>query len=166
MQYPISAELQKAYRDTLDIPSAPGFIDTSREIVPVAIVAQATSSDTVLNVTDGPVSCKSGQASVAISGAGSGTLSYLFPAGKQYRIEQVQATRSGNYSFTSQAYLSDPSADINITTAGTAATSWFGNLSKDFYVTGGSTYIKFDYTISAYVGAGTLYFTFWYCELR
>lgn len=53
--YPISATLQKAYRDTLGIPSAPAYIDSEEKIVPVAIIANPSSTDVAALVrpTDG-----------------------------------------------------------------------------------------------------------------
>lgn len=58
---PINPDLQKSYRDTLEIPEAPSFIDTQLPILPVAIVANSANaanaqsviqSDGSNNITD------------------------------------------------------------------------------------------------------------------
>lgn len=46
---PISATLQKSYRDTLLIPDAPAFIETQLAIQPVAVVSQAGSNLVQIN---------------------------------------------------------------------------------------------------------------------
>lgn len=55
MIVPISTTLQKSYRDTLSIPSAPSMLDTDEKIIPVAVVAQTSDVSTATNVkiTDG-----------------------------------------------------------------------------------------------------------------
>lgn len=52
---PISATLQKAYRDTLLCNAAPAFLDTDEKIIPVAVIANASSPSNSQNViiTDG-----------------------------------------------------------------------------------------------------------------
>jgi hypothetical protein len=52
---PYSADLQKAYRDTLGTPGAPETIDDSQPVLPVAVVAQVntSSTSTFVKITDG-----------------------------------------------------------------------------------------------------------------
>lgn len=52
---PLSADLQKAYRDTLLVAAAPSFIDSDEKILPVAIIANATSTAVAqfFKLTDG-----------------------------------------------------------------------------------------------------------------
>lgn len=55
MEVPISTSVQEAYRQAMQIPDAPAFIDTKVPITPVAIIAQASTEGTsqFFKLTDG-----------------------------------------------------------------------------------------------------------------
>lgn len=102
MIVPISADLQKSYRDTLNIPSAPQMIDTDEKIVPVAVIAQASvpalaqfqkitdGTHNLLMNTDGSISNLAVDKPLTMvygqqTTAGTNTLGTV-PAGKIWRI--------------------------------------------------------------------------------
>lgn len=54
-EVPISPDIQKSYRDTLQIPDSPSFIDTRIPIQPVAVIAQTSVAELAQfqKITDG-----------------------------------------------------------------------------------------------------------------
>lgn len=84
---PINPTLQKSYRDTLQIPSAPAFIDTDKEIIPVAVVAQTSDVSQAQNVkiTDGTDT-------VAVSSSGELHVAPIPDAASDLRTGQLKLT--------------------------------------------------------------------------
>lgn len=50
---PISTTLQKSYRDTMQTPTAPAFLDPTLPIQPVAVIANTSTAASSVQVTDG-----------------------------------------------------------------------------------------------------------------
>jgi len=87
---PMNPTVMQTYRDTLQVGSAPSFIDSSEKIIPVAVVAGAidvTTSSTIpiFASTQSPVSIGSGKAGVSIT-SGTGILVRTNTAGKSFYV--------------------------------------------------------------------------------
>lgn len=50
---PISTTLQKSYRDTMQTPTAPAFLDPTLPIQPVAVIANTSTAASSVSITDG-----------------------------------------------------------------------------------------------------------------
>ena len=100
---PMNPTVMQTYRDTLQVGSAPSFIDSSEKIIPVAVVAGAVTANVTLTpLLSAPSSSQTlvrasngGKAGTAIT-AGTGVLVYTVTAGKTlYVTGFMLSTNSG-----------------------------------------------------------------------
>lgn len=90
---PMNPTVMQTYRDTLQVGSAPSFIDSSEKIIPVAVVAGAidvTTSSTipVFASTQTPVAIANGKAGTAIT-SGTGVLVRTNTASKSFYVTSI-----------------------------------------------------------------------------
>jgi hypothetical protein len=96
-QVPISPDIQKSYRDTLQIPDSPSFIDTRIPIQPVAVIAQTSvaelaqfqkitdGTDTLEVNTDGSLNTHERTDFVTLPSSSNGVFGTV-PAGKKWIV--------------------------------------------------------------------------------